>query len=277
MRFRSSTQVKATRSAATRRRAGRLSATSASRPIRPRLAEQPLPERPSRRSHYDAAAADTAGEFHPQDDPRVRVGDMADFDLAESPRQVVGVHHDAWPGHQGQVPPIPKSTSIRNVSWVITASVKSSFTSPAVNRISIRRGTTQRPVRVTSPNRWSIRTRSLACSWIPLGGRSAVKTASSLRVRADSAALKRSSSSAAVSRPSPAATRQDLDNPIPVRMRRPQLRLRTGTRRATGWRDLTCHIDILVSSADLCNVQIQRRYGRNAGSLRARWPGWPGG
>ena len=102
-------------------------------------------------------------------------------------------------------PPIPRSTSICKVSWVISASVKSSFTSPAVSRISIRRGTTQRPLRVTSPKRWSIRTMSLACRWIPLGGRSAVRTASSLLVRADSAASRRSSSSAAVSRPSPAA------------------------------------------------------------------------
>jgi hypothetical protein len=39
-----------------------ISATSAGpRSIRLGLAEQPLPERPSRRSRYDAAAADTAG------------------------------------------------------------------------------------------------------------------------------------------------------------------------------------------------------------------------
>lgn len=69
----------------------------------------------------------------------------------------------------------------------------------------MRRGTSQRPVRVTSPKRWSIRTRSLACGGIPSEGRSAVSPARSPVVRADNAASKRSSSSAAMSRPSPAA------------------------------------------------------------------------
>ena len=102
-------------------------------------------------------------------------------------------------------PPSPRSTSIRTVSWIIKALVKSSVTSPAVSLISIRRGITHWPARVASPKRWSIRIRSLACRSIPLGGKSAVSIASSLRVRAESAASTRSSSSSAASRPSLAA------------------------------------------------------------------------
>lgn len=107
-----------------------------------------------------------------------------------------------------RLPPTRRSTSMSRTECVMTASVKSSFASQNMSRISIRRGTSQRPVRVTSPNRWSMLMTSLACGGRPSRGRSAVSRANSSRVRADRAASSRSSSSPRVSRPSPAAVRR---------------------------------------------------------------------
>ena len=92
-------------------------------------------------------------------------GDRTDFDLAEASPSGHRIHHNAWSGHQGQVSAdsqvdIDMQSVLGNYRLV-----KSSFTSPAVSPIFVRRGTTERPVRVTSPKRWSIRIRS----WLAAG------------------------------------------------------------------------------------------------------------
>jgi len=110
--------------------------------------------------------------------------------------------------------PLRTSASIRSDGWVITAPVKSSVTVPLATRTSIRRGTTQGPSRVTLLLPQSMRTRSFGSgSGAPgtrpgTAGRSLTRAASCPWVRAVSATPSRSSSSSAVSRPAPAATRR---------------------------------------------------------------------
>ena len=114
--------------------------------------------------------------------------------------------------------PLRTSVSISSDGCEMSASVKSSLTAPLVTRTSIRRGTTQRPSRLVLPLPHSMRPTSLGSGTAtPAGGtggtgvlaagRSVVSTAKSAYVRAVSAASSRWSSSSAVSRPSPAATR----------------------------------------------------------------------
>src|SRR5271169_4506313 len=102
--------------------------------------------------------------------------------------------------------PCTMSVSIRTTSEVITAWVKSKVTRHSWVRSSMRAGTGQRPSRTYRPPRCSTTRTSLPLAAGAIG-RSAVSSANSPSVRAESALSSRVSSSSALSRPSPPATR----------------------------------------------------------------------
>src|SRR5262245_46993294 len=102
--------------------------------------------------------------------------------------------------------PCTMAVSIRRTFEVITAWVKSRVTRHSWVRSSMRAGTGQRPSRTYLPPCCSTTSTPLSLAAGAIG-RSAVSSASSPSVRAESALSSRVSSSSALSRPSPPATR----------------------------------------------------------------------
>ena len=215
----------------------------------PGLAEQPLQERPSREPRHNAAAANAADQFHPQDDRHTRIRLGRDLDVGEPPRQAVGIYDDAGPGNQGQISPKPQIN-------LNTHSVSDDQRSGEVDRHVTRGQLDLHPPR-NDP---------LACArhiaealidpdqilGLPLdparrqiGGQHSQLTAGTGRKRSLDAIIQLIRGEQAFAR----SSGQRLDDPIPVRMRHPQFEPRILLRRAVSWRVTVCHDLILVTAA----------------------------
>src|SRR6266487_3335368 len=137
--------------------------------------------------------------------------------------------------------------SIRTVSRVITALVKSSVTSHHEDRSSSRHGTTQRPARRTEPPCLLIRITSSACAVAPPDrpgppARSAVSTGQLIERAGGQGGLQAPIELVSGQPAVPRGGAQHIHDSVPVCIRSPHPGRCTGSGRLTGRREICRHI-----------------------------------